>query len=64
MPRVTRIAPSEKTFFNRLEGSFSVGFDYAKASEITTLGGAANFAYRAPNYGWALDLDANSTKDP
>jgi hypothetical protein len=62
--RVTRIAPTEETFFKRLEGSFSVGFDYAKASEITTLGGAANFAYRAPAFGWALDLDVNSTKDP
>jgi hypothetical protein len=62
--RVTRIAPSEKTFFRRLEGSFSVGLDYAKASDIMTLGGSANFTYRAPNFAWALDLDANSTKDP
>jgi hypothetical protein len=64
LAHVTRIAPTEETFFKRLEGSFSVGFDYAKASEITTLGGAANFAYRAPTFGWALDLDTNSTKDP
>src|SRR5262245_11160144 len=27
LPRVTRIDPSEETFRNRLEGSFSVGFD-------------------------------------
>lgn len=64
MPHVTRIAPSEKTFFRRLEGSFSVGLDYAKASDIMTLGGSANFAYRAPTFAWALDLDAHSTKDP
>ncbi len=64
MVRVTRIAPSEKTFLRRLEGSFAVGLDYAKASDIMTLGGSANFAYRAPTFAWALDLDAHSTKDP
>ena len=64
LPRVTRIAAAERTPLTRLEGSFSVGFDYAKASEITTLGGSANLSYRAPNFGWGLDLDTNSTKDP
>ncbi len=64
LARVTRIAPSEKTFFRRLEGSFSVGLDYAKASDIMTLGGSANFGYRAPTFAWALDIDAHSTKDP
>jgi putative salt-induced outer membrane protein YdiY len=61
---VSRIAPGEDTFLSRLQGSFSVGFDYTKSSDITTTSGAMDLSYRAPTFGWALSADMNSTKDP
>jgi putative salt-induced outer membrane protein YdiY len=62
--QVTRISPGESTFLSRLQGSFSVGFDYAKSSDITTMSGAFDLSYRAPTFAWALSADTNSTKDP
>lgn len=62
--QVTRISPGESTFLSRLQGSFSVGFDYAKSSDITTISGAMDLSYRAPAFAWALSADVNSTKDP
>jgi hypothetical protein len=64
MLQVTRISPGEATFFSRLQGSFSVGFDYAKSSDITTISGSMDLSYRAPTFGWSLGADVNSTKDP
>lgn len=61
---VTRIAPGEATFWNRLQGSFSLGVDYAKASDIATVSTSSQLNYRAPANGWTLSFDANSTKDP
>ncbi|HMN45499.1 MAG TPA: DUF481 domain-containing protein [Povalibacter sp.] len=61
---VTRISPGEATFLSRLQGSFSVGFDYTKSSDITTISGAMDLSYRAPAFAWALSADVNTTKDP
>ncbi|MBB6095229.1 hypothetical protein HNQ60_004119 [Povalibacter uvarum] len=61
---VTRISPGESTFFSRMHGSFSVGFDYTKSSDITTVSGAMDLSYRAPEFAWSLSADVNSTKDP
>lgn len=62
--QVTRISPGEDTFLSRLQGSFSVGFDYAKSSDITTMSGSMDLSYRAPTFAWALSADVNTTKDP
>lgn len=61
---VTRISPGEETFWSRMQGSFSVGFDYAKSTDITTLNGAMDLSYRAPDFAWALSASVNTTKDP
>jgi putative salt-induced outer membrane protein YdiY len=62
--RVTRISPGESTFLSRLQGSFSLGFDYTKSSDISTISGTMDLAYREPTFGWAFSTDVNSTKDP
>ena len=64
LANIARITPSEKTLWSRLQGSLSVGFDYAKASDITTLSGAFSTTYRGPEVIWSFDVDVNSTKDP
>lgn len=61
---VTRISPGETTFLSRMQGSFAVGFDYAKSSDITTISGSMDLSYRAPGFAWALSADVNTTKDP
>ena len=62
--QVSRISPGEATFWSRLQGSFSVGFDYAKSSDITTISAGTNINYLAPTFRWAFGIDVNSTKDP
>jgi len=59
-----RVAPSEKAFIQRLNGSFSVGYDYAKSTEISTLNGNFNTTYRGDSIVWNVGFEFNSTKDP
>jgi putative salt-induced outer membrane protein YdiY len=61
---IERLYAGEATFWNRMNGSFSVGFDYAKASEIATMTGSFDTTYRAPRFRWTITADVNSTKDP
>lgn len=61
---VTRISQGEATFLDRLQGSLSVGFDYAKSSDITTSSFDFDLAYRSPKVAWGFGADFNSTKDP
>jgi putative salt-induced outer membrane protein YdiY len=61
---IERLYAGEATFWNRLNGSFSVGIDYAKASEISTITGSFDTTYRAPRFRWTVTADINSTKDP
>ena len=61
---ISRISPGEETFISRMQGSFAVGFDYAKSSDITTISGSMDLSYRAPEFAWALSADVNTTKDP
>jgi putative salt-induced outer membrane protein YdiY len=62
--QVTRISPGEATFWSRMQGSFSVGFDYTKSSDITTSSAAMDLSYRAPEFAWSFSADMNATKDP
>jgi putative salt-induced outer membrane protein YdiY len=64
LAEIARISPEEKTFVNRLDGSLSVGFDYAKSSDITTLGASLDTTYRGRSIVWNFSADVNSTKDP
>jgi hypothetical protein len=64
LDEIERVYAGEKTFWNRLNGSFSIGYDYAKAGEISTVSGNFDTAYRAPDFRWNVSVDINSTKDP
>jgi Protein of unknown function, DUF481 len=59
-----RISPSESTFLQRLTGSFSVGYDYTKSTEISTFNGNFNTTYRGDSVVWNFGFEFNSTKDP
>ncbi|HKE93179.1 MAG TPA: hypothetical protein VKB34_02645, partial [Povalibacter sp.] len=61
---ITRLSPGEETVWSRMQGSFSVGFDYTKSSDITTISGAFDLSYRAPAFAWSLSADVNTTRDP
>lgn len=62
--RVARMSQSENRWLDRVHGSFSLGFDYTKASDITVLSGNFNTNYRGPRSSWNFNVDVNSTRDP
>jgi putative salt-induced outer membrane protein YdiY len=64
MPQVVRMSQSEDRLLDRVHGSFSLGFDYTKSSDITVLSGSFNTNYRGPKSSWSLDVNLNSTRDP
>jgi hypothetical protein len=64
MTHVARLSQSEDRLLDRLHGSFSLGFDYTKSSDITVLSGSFNTNYRGPTSSWSFGVDLNSTRDP
>jgi len=64
MPQVARLSQSEDRLLDRVHGSFSLGFDYTKSSDITVLSGSFNTNYRGPKSSWSLGVELNSTRDP
>jgi putative salt-induced outer membrane protein YdiY len=64
LDEIERVYAGEQSFLNRLEGSFAVGFDYAKATDISTITGSFDSTYRAPEFRWNITADINTTEDP
>ena len=64
LDEIERVYADETIFWNRLSGSLSVGYDYAKSTEISTVSGNFDTTYRAPEFRWSVSADVNSTKDP
>lgn len=64
LDEIQRVSAGETSFLNRLSGSLSLGFDYARASDISTLNAAFDTTYRAPQFRWTIAADLYSTKDP
>jgi putative salt-induced outer membrane protein YdiY len=64
LDEIERVYADEAMFWNRLNGSLSLGFDYAKATSIATISGSFDTTYRAPQFRWNVSADVNSTKDP
>jgi len=64
--RIVRMTPidAEESFFERLDGSFSFGFDTEKSSEVTTLRTAADVSYRTRQYLVGLNGTFNVTDQP
>ena len=64
--RIVRMTPidAEESFFERLDGSFSFGFDTEKSSEVTTLRTAADNGYRTRLYLGGLNATINVTDQP
>ena len=61
--QIVRLVPidAEETFFERLEGSFSLGFDSEKSSAVTTLRTTADIRYRTRQYLVGLQATVNNT---
>jgi hypothetical protein len=62
--RVTRIAQLEGTFWSRLNGSFSLGYNFTKSTDSTQLSGHFDVSYRGETVVATLGLDAHSSKTP
>ncbi len=61
MQDIIRITPIENRFWNRLDGSISIGFNYTKASDIAQLNYNANTTYRTRKISNEIILDGNTT---
>lgn len=53
-----------ESFFQRLDGSFSLGFDTEQSSEVTTLRSTADVSYRTPEFLVGLAATFNVTDQP
>jgi putative salt-induced outer membrane protein YdiY len=64
--RIVKMTPidAEESFFERLDGSFSFGFDTEKASEVTTLRTAADVSLRTRRFLVGLSATFNVTDQP
>ena len=64
--RIVRMTPidAQESFLERLDGSFSFGFDTEKSSEVTTLRTAADISYRTRKYLVGLSGTLNVTDQP
>jgi len=63
---VIRMTPidADESFFERLDGSFSLGVQAQKSSEVTTSSVSADISYRAQKYLWGLRLSSTVTDQP
>jgi Protein of unknown function, DUF481 len=61
---VTRIAELDSGFWKRIHGSFSVGFDFSKSSDVGTNSLALDATYRAETFAMNLNLSMQQTKAP
>ena len=61
--RIVRMVPidAEETFWERLDGSFALGFDSEKSSGVTTLRTTADVSYRTRQYLVGLQATVNNT---
>lgn len=59
---VVRMYQIETGFWNRINGSMSVGLNYTKASETSVINANMSATYRSPSIESTLTLSANSTK--
>jgi small nuclear ribonucleoprotein (snRNP)-like protein len=64
--RIVRLVPidAQETFWQRLDGSASFGFDTEKASQVTTLRSTADISYRTRQYLVGLAATFNVTDQP
>lgn len=62
--QVTRIAKLESTFWSRIDGSFSLGYNYAKSTDVAVQSFQFNATYRAETVAASLSASANSSKSP
>ena len=61
--QIVRMVPidAEESFWERLDGSFALGFDSEKSSNVTTLRTTADIAYRTRQYLVGLQATVNNT---
>lgn len=62
--QVTRIAKLESTFWSRIDGSFSIGYNYAKSTEVAVQTAQFNATYRAETVAASLSASVNSSRSP
>lgn len=61
---VARIAPVERKLWERVNGAFSAGYDFASSSDVEVWSAHFDVTYRAALYTMSLRVDSDSTSSP
>jgi hypothetical protein len=61
--RLVRIAPIEKTFWDRLDGSFSFGYSFTKASDVAQTNFGLRVSHRSEEQAFTLNGSTIITQD-
>jgi hypothetical protein len=64
LDRIVRMTPINDHFLERIDGSVNVGFNYAKATEITQFNLGFDIAYDARKYTVSLNGSSNLSRQP
>lgn len=64
LERIVRMTPINDGFFDRIDGSISVGFNYAKATEITQFNLGFDATYDARKYSVSVNASSNVSRQP
>jgi putative salt-induced outer membrane protein YdiY len=62
--QVTRISEIDSTFWKRIHGSMSIGYDFTKSTDVSTASAGLNATYRAETFAMSLDISLQQTKAP
>jgi len=62
--QISRIAEIDTTFWKRIHGSMSLGYDFTKSTDVSTASAALNTTYRAEEFAMALDISLQQSKSP
>jgi putative salt-induced outer membrane protein YdiY len=64
LAHVTRIAEIDSTFWKRIHGSMSIGYDFTQSTDVSTASAGLNATYRAETFAMSLDINLQQTKSP
>ena len=64
MQDVTRLSQVETSFWDRINGTLAVGFNYTKSSDISVSSLSFTSTYRSQRFESTLNASAISTKSP
>ncbi|HKE43534.1 MAG TPA: DUF481 domain-containing protein [Steroidobacteraceae bacterium] len=64
LAQVTRIAEIDSTFWKRIHGSMSIGYNFTQSTDVSSATAALSATYRAETFAMSLDISLQQTDSP